>query len=270
MLSSISAQDASFILVCTSARSRGNHLQKGALVKRRAPRIVAPELDGFGEVDETSGRLQLARAITNSEVPLAARVMVNRIWRWHFGKAIVASTENFGSSGAKPTHPGLLDYLARYFVQNNWDIKKLHRHIMESNTYRMGFHFDQESSDRDQENRWYWRSTPRRLEAEAIRDSLLMMSGELDRGNQRGVLDGITTLSPSPEALKRNREIYESSLHRSVYLPIVRTNVYQLFSLFDFLFIRTTKRQKYFPKPEWQLKNTDQTSSSEQAQNPAW
>lgn len=227
---------------------RGNHLQKGALVKRRAPRIVAPELDGFGEVDETSGRLQLARAITNSEVPLAARVMVNRIWRWHFGKAIVASTENFGSSGAKPTHPGLLDYLARYFVQNNWDIKKLHRHIMESNTYRMGFHFDQESSDRDQENRWYWRSTPRRLEAEAIRDSLLMMSGELDRGNQRGVLDGITTLSPSPEALKRNREIYESSLHRSVYLPIVRTNVYQLFSLFD------------FPNPAFPTGNRNQTT----------
>ena len=213
---------------------RGNHLQKGVSVNRRAPRIIAPKLARFGEVDGTSGRLQLAQAITNSEIPLAARVMVNRIWRWHFGKAIVASTENFGSSGGQPTHPGLLDYLARYFVSNNWDIKKLHRHIMASSTYRMGFHFDQESANRDQQNRWYWRAAPRRLEAEAIRDSLLMMSGELDRGSERGVLEGIATLSPSPEDLERNRKIYEASVRRSVYLPIVRTNVYQLFSLFDF------------------------------------
>jgi hypothetical protein len=212
---------------------RGNHLQKGALVNRRAPRIVAPKLEDFG-AGTVSGRLQLARAITDSEVPLAARVMVNRVWRWHFGKAIVESTENFGSSGAQPTHPGLLDYLSRYFVQNDWNIKKLHRHIMESSTYRMGFRFDQDSSSRDRENRWYWRSAPRRLEAEAIRDSLLMMSGELDLEIERGVLEGITTLSPSPEALKRNREIYEASTRRSVYLPIVRTNVYQMFSLFDF------------------------------------
>lgn len=212
---------------------RGNHLQKGALVNRRAPRIVAPKMESFG-AGEVSGRLQLAQAITESEVPLAARVMVNRIWRWHFGKAIVESTENFGFSGAHPTHPGLLDYLAGYFVQNKWNVKMLHRHIMESNTYRMGFHFDSDSSNRDQENQWYWRSAPRRLEAEAIRDSMLMMSSELDRGVERGVLEGITTLSPSPEALKRNREIYEASTRRSVYLPIVRTNVYQMFSLFDF------------------------------------
>lgn len=212
---------------------RGNHLQKGALVNRRAPRVISPKMKNFEE-DEVSGRLQLARAITDSEIPLAARVMVNRIWRWHFGKAIVESTENFGSSGAQPTHPDLLDYLSRYFVQNNWDIKKLHLHIMESSTYRMGFRFDQTSSSRDQENRWYWHAAPRRLEAEAIRDSLLMMSGELDREISREVLEGITTLSPSPEALNRNREIYEASTRRSVYLPIVRTNVYQMFSLFDF------------------------------------
>ena len=212
---------------------RGSHLQAGNIVRRRAPRLLTDENPGFFPKDE-SGRLQLAHAITESSTPLAARVITNRIWRWHFGKALVRSTENFGTSGETPTHPELLDYLAGYLLENNWSLKALHRHILESSTYRMGFNFDEQAAAKDPDNRWYWRHTPKRLEAEAIRDTLLSVSGEIDLQLGGAPFEGISTLSPSPQALMSNRRVYENSKRRSVYLPIVRTNVYKFLTLFDF------------------------------------
>ena len=212
---------------------RGSHLQTGNIVKRRSPRLLTrSEGQPFG--DEQSGRLELAQAITRSETPLAARVISNRIWRWHFGKPLVRSTENFGISGETPSHPELLDYLARYLIKHNWSLKSLHRHITASSTYRIGFEFNKVSATKDPDNQWYWRHTPKRLEAEAIRDTLLATSGELDRSIGGAPFEGISTLSPSPQALMSNRVTYENSPRRSVYLPIVRTNVYKLLTLFDF------------------------------------
>ncbi|MCP3695581.1 MAG: DUF1553 domain-containing protein [Planctomycetaceae bacterium] len=212
---------------------RGSHLQAGAIVQRRAPRLLTDTKPGLFPKDE-SGRLQLAHAITGSKTPLAARVISNRIWRWHFGKALVRSTENFGTSGETPTHPELLDYLAGYLLENNWSLKALHRHILESSTYRMGFDFNEQAAAKDPDNRWYWRHTPKRLEAEAIRDALLSASGEIDLHVGGAPFEGISTLSPSPQALMSNRRAYENSKRRSVYLPIVRTNVYKFLTLFDF------------------------------------
>jgi len=212
---------------------RGSHLQAGNIVRRRAPRLLTDDNPDFFPKDE-SGRLQLAQTITNSKTPLAARVITNRIWRWHFGKALVGSTENFGTSGEKPTHPELLDYLAGYLLENNWSLKALHRHILESSTYRMGYTFNEQAAAKDPDNRWYWRHTPQRLEAEAIRDTLLSVSGEISLQLEGAPFEGISTLSPSPQALMANRKTYETSKRRSIYLPIVRTNVYKFLTLFDF------------------------------------
>ena len=212
---------------------RGSHLQKGGVVARRAPRILTRS-EVAGLETQQSGRLELAQAITSSDTPLAARVISNRIWRWHFGKPLVRSTENFGTSGKEPSHPELLDYLAHYLIEHDWSLKALHQHITESSTYRMGHVFNESSAAIDPDNRWYWRHTPRRLEVEAIRDTLLSVSGELDRTIGGAEFEGIATLSPSPQALMANRRTYENSKRRSVYLPIVRTNVYKLLTLFDF------------------------------------
>ncbi len=239
---------------------RGSHLQRGDVVARRAPRILTRSEPAALETQQ-SGRLELARVITSSNTPLAARVICNRIWRWHFGKPLVSSTENFGTSGKEPSHPKLLDYLAHYLMEHDWSLKALHQHITESSTYRMGHIFHESSAAIDPDNRWYWRHTPRRLEVEAIRDTLLSVSGELDRTIGGAPFEGIATLSPSPQALMANRRTYESSKRRSVYLPIVRTNVYKLFTLFD------------FPNPAFPTGNRQTTTLPTQAMflmNSAW
>ncbi len=212
---------------------RGSHLQKGKVVARRSPRLLTDSTTKTFPAD-TSGRLQLAEAITQSENPIAARVIVNRIWRWHFGKALVRSTENFGTSGQEPTHPELLDYLSKYLIDHHWSIKTLQRHILNSSTYRMDYSFNEQAASSDPENQWYWRHAPQRLEAEAIRDALLSVSGRIDLTLGDAPFEGIATLSPSPQQLMSNRRTYENSNRRSVYLPVVRTNVYKFLTLFDF------------------------------------
>src|SRR5262249_25110012 len=127
-----------------------------------------------------SGRLELAEAIANPKNPLTARVMVNRIWSYHFGAGIVRTPSNFGKQGETPTHPELLDYLATRFVANGWSIKKMHREIMLSSTYALGSDYSTLDFGLDPDNRLLWRATARRLDAEAIRDSMLFVSGSLD------------------------------------------------------------------------------------------
>src|SRR5690606_5748920 len=111
---------------------------------------------------------------------LAARVLVNRVWHWHFGRGIVETTDNFGQLGEAPTHPELLDWLAVEFIRGGWSIKRLHRRIMLSATYRMASEHSGEGAERDPQNRLLWRAPVRRLEAEPLRDALLAVSGELD------------------------------------------------------------------------------------------
>lgn len=135
---------------------------------------------------DSSGRLELARFIGSEQNPLTARVMANRIWQHMIGRGIVASTENFGVTGQPPSHPELLDYLAVRFVQSQWSVKTLIKEIALSRVYRIRSDHHADYHKRDPDNALVWRANPRRLEAEAIRDAMLSISGELDVSRPRG------------------------------------------------------------------------------------
>jgi hypothetical protein len=179
-----------------------------------------------------SGRLEFARWLFDPRNPLTARVIVNRLWQGHFGRGLVASSSNFGARGDAPTHPELLDWLARELVRRGWSLKSLHRTILLSETYRMSASDDAQARAVDPENLALWRFERRRLDAEAVRDNVLALSGQLQReiggslfmvGNR-----GYVTNDQSNDAVN-----YESP-RRSLYLPIVRNAMLDLFVAFDY------------------------------------
>jgi len=218
---------------------RGSHLRPGPEVPRRFLQVIAG-VDQKPLPEDQSGRLQLAAWLARPDHPLTSRVMVNRLWRWHFGRGIVATPDNFGQQGSRPSHPELLDYLARRFVEQNWSIKAMHREIMLSSTWQMAGTVEtfavapgQSPQSVDPENRLYWKAPRRRLEAESIRDALLAVSGRLDsRGG--GAPLTLKTIALSPEDLAGQEKFYNTSNRRTVYLPVLRTNVYDFLTLFDF------------------------------------
>lgn len=128
-----------------------------------------------------SGRLQLANWIASPSNPLTARVIVNRVWHSHFGRGLVSSTSDFGLRGEPPSHPELLDYLARFLIEKKWSLKELHRLILSSQTYRLASSHQPRNAEIDPENIFLWRGNRRRLDAEQLRDSILAVSGRLDR-----------------------------------------------------------------------------------------
>src|SRR5262249_46324446 len=128
-----------------------------------------------------SGRLELANWLARRDHPLTARVMVNRIWQYHFGRGLVATPSNFGTRGERPTHPELLDWLAQRFIDGGWSIKAMHREIVLSETYQLGSTYDEGAGGLDPEDHWLWRFPRRRLDAESIRDAMLAVSERLDR-----------------------------------------------------------------------------------------
>ena len=180
-----------------------------------------------------SGRQELANWIADDANPLTARVMVNRIWHWHFGRGLVESVSDFGTRGSKPSHPDLLDFLAQEFVNNDWSIKHMHRLIMSSETYRARSHNAKQDDylEIDPINRFHWRGNRRRLDAEQLRDSTLYLSGQLD--TSRG------TRHPFPHRLTyfyRQHEPFQeeyTSKKRSIYQmqPRIRKNPF--LELFD-------------------------------------
>ncbi len=147
-----------------------------------APRAFLQVLGGqtLPPDEKGSGRLELARWITDPKNPLTARVMVNRIWQFHFGKGIVQTPSDFGSRGKRPTHPELLDYLASRFAASGWSLKSMHRLMMLSRTYQQSSESDSKNAALDTENDQLWRFDRRRLSAEEIRDSLMAVGGTLD------------------------------------------------------------------------------------------
>ncbi|HVS37731.1 MAG TPA: PSD1 and planctomycete cytochrome C domain-containing protein [Gemmataceae bacterium] len=156
----------------------GNPNNEGPVVERRFLRILSegePKRFTHG-----SGRLELAQAIVNPKNPLTARVIVNRIWQWHFGVGIVSTPSNFGKLGQPPTHPELLDHLATRFLAEGWSIKKLHREIMLSATYQLSSMNDDADRKIDPADTYYWRMNRRRLDVESWRDALLSAGGDLD------------------------------------------------------------------------------------------
>jgi hypothetical protein len=161
---------------------RGKASRPGPKVNPGMPAVLVDPQPTFPEPGpETSlRRLTLARWIADAKNPLTARVMVNRVWQYHFGEGLVRTSSDFGVMGSAPTHPELLDWLASWFVENGWSLKKLHRLIMTSNTYRMSKAWNPEFGKRDPDNQNLWRFPYRRLEVEAIRDSILLVSGQLN------------------------------------------------------------------------------------------
>ena len=157
---------------------RGSYMQLGPVVPRRLPRFFVG--DNQPPITSGSGRRELARWVASRDNPLTARVIVNRVWQWHFGEGLVRTPNNFGKLGEAPTHPELLDWLAVKFIEDGWSLKKLHRRIMFSATYQQSSRAPSGQVIQDPDNRWLGRFSPRRLEAEAIRDAILFVSGQLD------------------------------------------------------------------------------------------
>jgi hypothetical protein len=157
---------------------RGNPKRLGKTVPRGFPRILAG--DRQERITKGSGRLQLADWLARPDNPLPARVMVNRIWQHHFGESLVRTADNFGERGERPTHPELLDDLAARFVESGWSVKAMHRLIMLSSAYQRSSRAEAALLSGDPDNRLCGRMSRRRLEAEAIRDSLLAVAGRLD------------------------------------------------------------------------------------------
>ncbi len=211
---------------------RGDYLTLGASCSRGFPKVLVTGSEPPSIPPDHSGRLELARWITNPHHPLTARVFVNRVWRWHFGKGLVASTDNFGTLGDRPVNQPLLDWLATTFVTDAWSLKKLHRRIMLTNTYQMSSRYDARASEIDPENRLHWRSDRRRLEVEAIRDSLLALSGQLDR-KLGGTLLAFKDREYVTSTANSDPVNYRSS-RRSVYLPVIRSALYDVYTAFDF------------------------------------
>ncbi len=174
-------------------------------------------------------RTAFARWVTSPEQPLFARVMVNRIWQHHVGNGLVSTPDNLGQSGAKPTHPELLDYLATEFIRSGWSVKALHRLIVQSATYRQSSAFRENAFEVDPDNRWLWRFPLRRLDAEAVRDAMLAVSGELD-GRVGGPYVPTKRTADGSVVVEETRG---DARRRSVYLQQRRTQVATLLELFD-------------------------------------
>jgi len=208
---------------------RGNPQTLGAEVPKRFPRIIAG--DSQTAINEKqSGRLQFAEWLTRKEHPLTSRVMVNRIWRWHFGGGIVNTPDNFGLLGEMPSHPELLDWLAAEFVEKGWSIKHMHRLMMRSATYQMSVVANEKAELVDPENRLRWRMDRRRLEAEVLRDSILAVSGELDLKLGGSVMTAKNRDYINNDSIQPNYDINR----RSLYLPVIRNAVFDVFQAFDF------------------------------------
>ena len=222
-----------------------HRLHRGELNKPRevmAPAVpavlrTADRAPAFAEAPARR-RAILARWLTAPENPLTARVLVNRVWGWHFGQAIVRTPNDFGAQGEPPTHPELLDWLACDFMDHGWSLKRLHRLILLSNTYQMRTVAAGHGLEADPEDRLLWHFPRHRLEGEALRDAMLACAGTLNpkpagppvvpalgKEELAGLFDAKEKWPVTPDAAEHTR--------RSVYLLVRRTFVYPLFAAFD-------------------------------------
>ena len=212
-------------------QTNGNpHTSSGVTARRGIPKIL--DADPLAIPSGASGRLELAHWLTSKGNFLTARVMANRIWQNHFGKSIVPTPSDYGFRGSPPTHPELLDWLANALIESGWSIKSLHRSIMLSNTYQLSTDGDAKNFQVDSGNIHYWRFDRRRLDAESLRDTLLMLGGSLNLSRPGP--------HPFPEPSKwrytahhQFNDVCYPSDHRSVYLMVQRLHAHPYLSLFN-------------------------------------
>ncbi len=218
------AAPATHLLIRGDAGTPSQEVQPGVFqVLSAAAEATAIAVPATPEGRPSTGRrTALANWIASSENPLTARVIANRIWQHHFGRGIVKTPNDFGKAGIQPTHPELLDWLAAELIAGDWSIKKLHRTIMLSSTYRMSSRAtNKENADRDPSNDFFWRQNMRRLDAESIRDSVLAVSGRLNfEAGGRGVFPRLSGeivagqskpgrgWDVSPPAQRQRRSVY--------------------------------------------------------------
>lgn len=242
---------------------RGNRFTLGDLVQRGFLQILTETPDARRRLPSNqSGRLELARWISSPNNPLTARVLVNRLWQHHFGRGLVATSDNFGARGERPSHPELLDFLAADFVKSGWSIKHLQRQIVLSATYQQASQVERREPkfehnanttptplspldsrlSRDADNRWLSRFPRRRLTAEEMRDAVLAVSGQLDRvpgtaessdilWKEAEVQDAKRGFAPNRMAA--DHPFYTDFCKRSIYLPVVRNMLPDVLALFD-------------------------------------
>lgn len=209
-------------------QKRGEPTKLGAEAPRRFLEILGGDVVS---PEAGSGRLELANWLTRPTNPLTARVFVNRVWHWHFGRGLVPTPSDFGRRGEPPSHPELLDWLTSRFIASGWSVKALHRLILSSRTYQLASDDDPVNLKADPGNRWLWRHTRRPLDAESIRDAMLAVSGKLER----------TPPGPHPfPPVEKWRFTIHNPFHavydtdrRSVYLMVQRNRRHPFLALFD-------------------------------------
>jgi mono/diheme cytochrome c family protein len=212
---------------------RGDPTRKGPEVLPATVAAVGPKLVLDASAPELNRRAALARWLADPANPLPARVMVNRVWHYHFGRGIVATPSDFGFNGAPPSHPELLDWLASTYIAGGWRLKPIHRLIITSATYRQSSRLDPKAQGIDRDNSLLWRMTPRRLEAESLRDAILATSGRLDT---RMGGPGYNIWEPNTNYVavyKPRAELGPDAFRRMVYQFKPRSQPDPTFSAFD-------------------------------------
>ncbi len=185
-------------------------------------------------LDSTGRRTALAKWLISEDNPLTARVMVNRIWHYHFGRGIVATPSDFGRMGERPSHPELLDWLTKQFVENGWSVKRMHRLIMTSRAYQQSSEYNEQANAKDPFDKLLWRYQPQRLESESLRDSMLAVSGLLN-----DEVGGPSMMPPLPDGMPKPRGGWQATAdlgeqhRRSIYIFVRRNARFPMMEAFD-------------------------------------
>lgn len=243
LASALCVKEEGAVAMPTFILARGNPHAEGDEVTPGFPAILSPPdatIPARADDATTTGRRRvLAEWITSPSNPLTARVMVNRIWQYHFGRGIVRSSSDFGFQGTAPTHPQLLNWLAKEFVRNGWSVKSMHRLIMSSATYQMASRPNSEAYAVDPTNDLFWRFDMRRLSAEEVRDTILWVNGSLNQSKMYGP----SIYTDIPDAVKAGqsrpgsgwgRSSDEDKRRRSVYIHVKRSLLDPIIESFDF------------------------------------
>lgn len=220
---------------------RGNPHVPGEEVQPGFPEILSgqiPEIRPPAHQASSGRRRALAEWIASPENPLTARVIANRVWQWHFGRGLVASANNFGLQGDRPTHPELLDWLAAELIEHRWSLRHLHRLILSSNTYRLSSQGRSEALEHDPQNQLYWRFEMRRLRAEELRDSILAVHGSLNLDAMFGpsiypVIEPEVLAGQSRPGAGWEQSSESERRRRSIYIHIKRSLAVPLLANFD-------------------------------------